>query len=287
MRVIYSLADVGDAYNAGRCWTGYLRRGGPALTVGQWADFSYAAGTPVANYYASAPLAAATLTGSEGIFHGPDVNSAGYSKFLHRITVLPPATSIGTAVFQVLDVVMYYPFIDGDGGAQSLTNGITIPRYSGAGCKIIAVGQGQGTANGTATVTYTNQDGTPNRSTGATVLCGTLAAGQLWSNTIEATALTDPSAPFLPMQRGDTGARSIESIDIPAGIGGIFALCIVKPLGLISVVESSVNPVEIDLIREAQRFSELKDGAYVSVIGRSSTSATPTTLHASLDFVWG
>jgi hypothetical protein len=288
MRVtIQSIADIGDAYDSGRFWSGYLRRSAPAQVAGQWTDLSYAAGTPVANYYASAPLTSAVIPGSEGIFAGPDVNASGFKKYLHKCLLLPPATSIGQATFQILDVVKYYPFVDGDGGIQGLTNTISTCRYNGVGCKIIAIGQGTGTANGTVICTYTNSAGTAERVTRETNLCGTLAAGTLWSNSIDATALAAPSAPFLELANGDAGVRSIESVNVVSGIGGIFALAIVKPLGVISYMEATTNPVEVDFMRERAQFPEIEDGAYVSMICRASGSALPTTLHAELNFIWG
>jgi len=283
---IASISDVGAAHDAGRFWTGYMRRGSPTQAVGGWADMSYGAGTPVANYYASAPGAAAVLSGNEGIYAGPPVNDAGYKKYLQKTTILPPATSIGQATLMTLDVVMFYPFIDGDGGYQELTNAVEIPRYSGEGCRIMAVGQGAGTAIGTMTITYTNSAGVAGRTSATTAICGTLAAGLLWSNDIGGTAMV-PSAPFVTLQRGDTGVRSIEAIDLPAGIGGIFALAIVKPLGVIPIMEATTNPHEIDYMRERMIFSGIEDGAYVSMICRATVAAAPTTMHAEHTFVWG
>lgn len=247
---------------------------------------SYGAGTPVANYYASAPGAAAVLSGTEGIYTGPPVNDAGYRKYLQKTTILPPATSIGQATLMTLDVVMFYPFVDGDGGYQTFTNGITIPRYDGDGCQIMAVGQGAGTSIGTATITYTNSEGVAGRTSQTTAVTGTLAAGLLWSNTIDATAMV-PSAPFFGLQNGDSGVRSIEAIDLPSAIGGIFALVIVKPLGVIPIMEATTNPHEIDYMRERMAFAEIEDGAYVSMISRATIAALPTTMLAEHTFVWG
>jgi hypothetical protein len=296
---IQSLADVADAHAAGRVWTGYMRRATPTQVAGSWVDMSYGAGIPAANYYASAPLTAASLSGlspqlpdttyditSEGIYPGSAVNEAGFKKYLQKTMIVPPATSIGQATLMNLDVVMFYPFVDGDGGVQAMTNVLTIPRYGGRGCQIMAVGQGVGVANGTAIITYTNSDGVAGRTTLETAVMGTLGAGVLWSNDIGGVNLVG-SAPFFGLQMGDRGVKSIESINVVSAIGGIFALAIVKPLGVIPIMEATVNPHEIDFVRERMQFHEIEDGAYVSMISRATIAAAPAVMQAEHTFVWG
>jgi hypothetical protein len=187
----------------------------------------------------------------------------------------------------MLDIIKFYPFVDGDGGQQDLVDALSTPRYLGRGCKIMAVGQGTGTANASdIQITYTNSDGVAGRMTPNQTLLGTLGAGLLWSNSIQGTALAY-NAPFMSLQAEDKGVRSIESINIPTAIGGIFALVVVKPLGMITIQESTVNPHEIDFVRERGQLHEIEDGAYVSMICMASTSASPTFLHAEHTFVWG
>lgn len=109
--MIETFAHARDAELEGRVWLGFLRRAGPAFVANSWHDLSYAAGNPVANYYASAPLVAAVLSGRDGIDTGP-APAAGMQKLLRVATLLPGATG-GVRTFWFLDYCLYYPFVDG------------------------------------------------------------------------------------------------------------------------------------------------------------------------------
>jgi hypothetical protein len=254
------------------------------MTTGVWTDMSYAAGIPVANYYASAPYVSATLSPTEGILHGSAVNPSGYRKYLHKVLMMPVA-AIGQASFLLHDIVMYYPFVDGDGGEQFMDNQISIPRYNGVGCKIMLVSQGAGVGNALNTVIdYTDTDGTPRTWTGFTANAN--SAGQLMSGANDGTeSAVQHGNPYIITQ-GANGVRSIDRITMNSGVGGIFAACIVKPLGQVSMQINETTPIEVDFMRDRLRMQEIEDGAYVHMIGRSSTTAAPATLHGQLDFIW-
>lgn len=288
--MITNVAGVADAYTAGRHWSGYLRRAGPTMTLGTWTDLSYAAGIPVANYYAATPVTSSQLSANDGIVHGPSVNSAGYSKFLHKALLIPPATSVGTVTAHIHDIVAFYPFVDGDGGSQDMINTLGTLRYDGGkDCKIMLVSQGAGVADAVdATITYTNTAGVQKTLT-AVYMKNTATAGQLLSP-IDATSMgvlnyNFPN-PYLSLSVGDTGINSIDNINFPTAVGGIFAACIVKPLGTISWQEL-LTPIEVDYQRDRLKMSEVEDGAYIHMIARGTVSAAPTTLHGEFTFVWG
>jgi len=287
--VIRNLGDVANAYTEGRSWSGFWRRGGPGMPNNAWTDMSYAPGIPVANYYAATPYLSSVLSPNDGILHGPSVNASGRSKYLHRAMLMPVA-AIGQAMFYIHDIVMYYPFVDGDGGDQPMDNQITIPRYDGAGCKIMLVSQGAGIGSAQDTrITYTNSDGVQKTWTGFTANAN--SAGLLISGANDG---AQPAVPTRPMGgpyilgQGDKGVKSIDSINMQSGVGGIFAACIVKPLGMISMQTNETTPIEIDFARDRATIgmTEVKDGAYINLIGRSSISATPATLHGQFDFIW-
>ena len=283
------LSDIADAYNAGRHWSGFFRRGGPAMTAGLWTDMSYAAGIPVANYYVAPALTATALNANEGIMHGPSVNAAGYKKYVHKLMLMPVA-ALGQAMFLLHDIVMVYAFVDGDGGDQPLDNTLSIPRYNGVGCNIMLVSQGAGIANAQDTIiTYTNSDGVQKTWTGFTANANT--AGQLISGpnngTQPAVAGAMHGNPYI-IGQGDRGVRSIDNINMLYGVGGIFAACIVKPLGMVSMQINETTPIEVDFAQDRLRMpmAEIADGAYIHLCGQSSSTATPATLHGQIDFIW-
>lgn len=283
--MIRSVAEAVSAERLGRTWSGFYRRGGPAMTANIWADLSYASGIPVANYYASTPLAAATLNGADGINVGPEP-AVGMSKYIRKALILPP-TVTGVLHFEFIDVVMYYPFLDGDGGSQSLVNTIQIPRYNGHGCRIMVVSQGIGTATVNCLITYTNSDGVSNRQVTCTLNLGS-NAGSLCSSRAPGISVSNPQGPFIQLCSECKGVRSIENIEYLAPGGGIQAFVIVKPLFNLNMFEATVAPVEIDFLADRTlKMPEVPNGTYLSSIARGTITQTPATIIGQVDTVWG
>jgi len=280
---INSYAEARDAHLAGRSWLGYFRRGGPAMTANVFADLSYAAGIPVANYYASTPMVSALL--DSGIDLGP-APAAGMNKYISRAMILPPV-ACGIMSFEFIDVVMYYPFVDGDGGSQDMTTTIMNPRYGGYDCKIMVVSQGVGTNDVDVRITYTNSDGVTGKQV-TTTLALAQAAGSLCSSFAPGTAKTYPTGPFVSLLPGDRGIKSIQNIEYLTAGGGIQAFVIVKPLFTATMFEASTAPIEIDFMADRSfKMPQIAQGAYVSAIARGTTSASPATIIAQIETVWG
>lgn len=200
-----------------------------ATVANDFVDYTYSAGNPPANFYASAPLTAATIETIRG-FHIPVRD-----QFLKSITVMSSAASATTTTSQnqrllLADYLLYYPFIDTDavGEQQDMVQSVTLPRYStGAGVQMMAVGQSAASTVGTFTVSYTNQDGTPGRTSQATYTKAIGGGGILVSSSTNATS---GSHPFIGLQAGDSGVRSVESVTFSAAGGGLMAIVLVRPL---------------------------------------------------------
>ena len=280
---IKSYAEARNAHLNGRSWLGYLRRGGPALTANVFADLSYAAGIPVANYYASTPMVSAVL--DKGIDIGPDP-APGMSKYISRVMILPPVAT-GILSFEFLDVLMYYPFVDGDGGSQDMVNTFAIPRFGGRGCRIMVVSQGVGVSDANVRITYTNSDGVSGRQVLATLALAN-SAGSLCSSFAPGSAKTYPVGPFVSLYPGDKGIRSIQNIEYLTSGGGIQAFVIVKPLFSVTMFEASAAPIEIDFMADRSfQLPQIANDAYLSAIVRGTTTGNPATIIAQIETIWG
>lgn len=278
--MIRTIADIKTAIDEGRTWYGMYRRAGPAMAVGIFSDLSYAAGIPVANYYASTPLVSAVL--DNGIDIGPPP-AAGLSKYLYRVTMLP-STAVGIAAWEALDLCLYYPFVDGDGGLQEMINTVPIPRHDGLGCRIMVVSQGVGVATVNAIVTYTNSDGVSGRQVTVTLNLAA-PAGQLCSSF--AGSAQYPMGAYLPLCPGCKGVRSIQTIEYLGGGGGIAAFVIVKPLANFGMFEATVAPVEVDFSADrSMKLPILPDGTILHLIARGTTAASPLFTGA-FQTIWG
>jgi hypothetical protein len=225
-----AISEIPAADDAGRTWTTSFRKAvaSAASVTNGWLDYSYFAGSPPANFYASTPLVAAELDAARGIYL-PLV--APYTQHLNNLRLMTSASSAtstnnGRQELALCDYLMYYPFIDTDavGEQQDLDNTLTLPRY-GAG-QVVAVAQSASSAIGQFTMTYTNQDGVGGRVSQNTYTFIVAGGGQV----VNASGAGASYNPFVYLQAGDTGVRSIESVTFTAAGGGLMALVIVKPL---------------------------------------------------------
>lgn len=170
-----NVAAYAAAEAAGRTHFCSLRKVPSQASVsGNWVDLSMAAGNPRPQYYASAPLEAATLDGFDGLFHG-DAKSPASKHLTHMGLMTPTAALVGR--YSLLDYLLYYPFIDGDSlDEQTLDNTVTLPRYAdGDGVMVMAVASAPTTGGGVFTFNYTEQSGAPQ--TSPAISCNTTACG--------------------------------------------------------------------------------------------------------------
>lgn len=256
---------VQDAYAKGRTHQGCFRKQAPAFTANNWIDFSYSAGTPIANYYASTPLAFATLNPNEGIFRG-----SGVDKYLQKVMLQDNSANL--ASYMVLDYVSYVPFIDFDSTDEQIFTQLSSPRIEDGMVAMLVI-QGTGTTNGGLVMNYTNQDGVSGK-TALTTVNSALNAGTL--------GIKD-QRPFLQLAQGDSSIRSIESVTMLTPIGGIGAIVLVKPLNSFTKYENA--PIEVDFISDTNDIQKIDKSAYVHMIAKCPVSNTPIT-QAIFNFIW-
>lgn len=203
-----------------------------ATVANDFVDYTYFAGNPPANFYASAPLVAALVEDIRG-FNVPNVSPM--KQFVKSITVMSAASSATATSNQnqrmmLCDYLLYYPFVDTDavGEQQDMVQTVSLPRYTdGKGVMMMAVAQSAASTVGTFTVSYTNQDGTAGRTSAVTYTKAVAGGGALVSSTTNAVS---GSQPFIQLQAGDSGVRSVESVTFSAAGGGLMAIVLVKPL---------------------------------------------------------
>lgn len=294
--------NVGEFANAdilGQCWQTQFRKlvASAASPTSGFIDYLYYSGSPAANFYASAPYVSAVVEANKGIYV-PSVAPA--TQHLKGLTVMSNAASATTTSNQrqrliVADYLMYYPFIDTDavGEEQLLENTITLPRY-GSG-KVIAVSQSAASAVGQFTMTYTNQDGVAGRvSQNTFTIAGLTGGGQVATTTLSANGYH----PYINLQAGDYGVKSIESCTFTAAGGGLFALVIVKPLftHIVSQECRRTTSGNLESYGSADRYDalihkagspQIKDGAVLGIFGQGyAGSLASSALVGILETHW-
>lgn len=294
-------AWVDAATDNGKNWLACFRKVPPSATTiaGQWFDYSTAAGFPVPNYYASTPGISATIEGAKGIWL-PTV--APERQYVRRMVTMTGAASVtGTTnqnqTYILLDYLLYYPFFDLDaaGDEQLCDNKVSLPRYStGDGVKMMLVAQAPTIGGGNLTVRYTNQDGTQDRVTQVQYCAAAQPSGALVQSAHAAAGVQ----PFVTLQAGDTGVRSVQSLTVGVANGGLCAIVLVKPLmwaynreecrrPTSSPTESYGDAAEIERIRSQAGAPQILDGAYLSFIGRGAAgSLASSQLVGTIETVW-
>jgi hypothetical protein len=181
--------------------------------------------------------------------------------------------------------LLYYPSIDDSVlDPQVLDNTVTLPRYTdGKGVQVIAVTVAGRTGGQDFYFTYTNSDGVPGR-TSQTVRQNTISAiGTVATSSLSTLAMS--GNPFIGLQSGDTGVRSIESVTMLGVDVGLFSLILVKPLARTQIREQTA-PVEKDYLIEASDVPEIKDDAYLSWLTCPQGSLNGVTLFGDAQVIF-
>jgi hypothetical protein len=90
---------------------------------------------------------------------------------------------------------------------------------------------------------------------------------------------------FLPLASGDTGIRSIVSIQNLAAHGGLGTLVLVKELAELSIFEASV-PFEVNFLTNHPAPPRIYDGAYLGFVGLPTSTIAGAIYTGRLTFVW-
>ena len=109
-----NVGEYAAADDAGQVWLSSFRKAvaSAATTTNAWLDYSYFAGAPAANFYASAPLTAALVEADKGIYTGGNVSPM--SKHLKNVMLMVSAASAtstaeGRQQVAICDYLLYYP----------------------------------------------------------------------------------------------------------------------------------------------------------------------------------
>ena len=256
-------------------------------TAGIWFDLANASGMPPAKqWFDAAPLTATQIKQStdRGIYHGPNVSPA--QKHLRKTIVMGNVATPMPMAMMLCDYLLYYPTIDDSETAlQEMNNTVTLPRYTdGKGVQMMAVTTGARTGGQTFTVTYTNSDGVAGRVTPLMAQNISSILGTVTTSTLTATNLCT-GGPFITLQAGDSGVRSVESVQMNGADTGFFTIVLVKPL--IETFLREINaPVEIDHLIHHGQLPQIYDDAFLGYLCLPNGTLVGSTLLGTLKTVW-
>lgn len=253
---------------------------------GIWFDLSMSPGNPPAQYYFGTPLTAVALKRSTdgGLDHGPDVNSAGYKKYLHRFNIQSTVSTVAPLTVEVLDYLAFYAGIGMDAGIQTLSTGISIPRYpSGAGVQMMVIEQFPYVGSADIQVTYKNSEGVSGKTTPVVRLNTQVVSGTIASS---APRTSGVSGRFLPLAQGDSGVQYPESIEIfGAGDVGVLTIVLVKPLQTYGITEVG-SPSWFNSILDFAFMPEILDDAYLNMIVLPIGTLAGSAIQGEISTFW-
>ena len=283
-----SVREVADAVEQGRHHTQHFFRTGVPGSFGVtnlFGDGSQGtSGPPVYNAYIGNALEATQLVGqrNQGIYTGPTLPTQ--ERYLLSVSLTQAGATGFFPALYFLDYLMFYPYIDCDStDLQAFDNPVSLPRYTdGEGVRMTAFSQTPAAGLGTTmTVEYTNQDGVaksvraPMRTSGT---IGVTASGQ--------NVAVSGMGPFFPLANGDRGVRSVQSVQLDAGVGGFAVVVLVKPLFTLALNEIG-STVEKNFLREQAALPRIYEGAYLNYIFNLAVNTSANgPLIGQAQFVW-
>lgn len=233
-----------------------------------------------------------TITGTQyggGIYHGGNVSTS--IKSLTTMSFFSAAATTAPAVAMLVDQLAFYPIFPMTvTGSQSFTGQAAWPRYAdGKGVRAYftpSVVLGAGTP--TVQLGYTNTTPTAGRLTPAgpslPIINTTAPVGQIaYSGTG-----VGKFGPFFPLQSGDAGIKSVETINFSAtSTSGCGNLVICKPLAIIPFTTVGVAG-ERDFLNMLPSFPRIYDGANLTLLIYAG-AAIPinSAFYGHIDTVWG
>lgn len=291
-----NIAEYANADESGRHWFTQFRKAvtSTATITGSYVDYTYFAGSPLANFYASTPLEAAHVDETRGIY----VPSVAGTQVLKNITAMTAAsgatsTSNQNQTATLADYLLYYPFIDTDStDQQDMTQAVEIPRYTSG--QVMAIAQSASSAIGQFTFSYTNQDGVSGR-TSPNIFTQIVAGG---GQSLTAHISAGGFHPFLPLQAGDSGVKSIQSVTFTVTGGGLMALVIVAPLRTFHLasecrrtttgnLESYGAAASCDSLIHEPKTPIIKNGAVLGITAKGvGGSLASSTLVGYIETLW-
>lgn len=265
----------------------FVKNVNQVTTAGIWFDLSGSAGNPKAKqWFDAAPLTAQQIKQSTdgGLFHGGNVTPD--TKYLRFMRVACASATPLPMSLMLCDYLLYYPTVeDGTTDPQEMTNTLTLPRYTdGANVQMMAVNISTRTGGSLFNVTYTNQDGVAGRVTPNVAQTNVAAPGSIITSSTA--TVSTVAGPFMPLQDGDTGVRSIEYVTMLTPDTGFFAMVLVRPLASL-MIRGIDAPYDKDFLLMSSEMPQVQDDAFLSLLVMPNGSLTGLAVRGTVKTIWG
>ena len=163
-----------------------------------------------------------------GIQHSGNVSPD--TKHIMNVSAITAVATGVPAQLMLVDLQGYYPGINMNvATSQTLVGTPTLRYANGAGVRAYLVtNTTTGATAHNLSVSYTNQAGTSGRTLPVAVSC---TASSIAPHISHSGTAANNYGPFLPLDSGDTGIRSVQSVQLSAASGaGTASLVLARPL---------------------------------------------------------
>lgn len=277
MAVLNRVKGIVDSIESGKVNTSSFRKSSTQATVaGTWCDLSMSSGNPVPNFYSGTELSANLFNSSKGF-------QIGSGNYLFDVLTYPLGANAAPITLTLCDYLLFYPQIDMDSvDLQVMDNSTPLPRYSdGEGVRIFLVAQYPYLGGATFSVSYTNSQGVAGRTTGTITSNSTTFIASI----VNGASVSNSVGPFLPLQSGDTGVRSVESIQFNSPNGGLAALVLCKPL-YTTMIRELTAPYESNCLKDSGLLPEIKPGAYLNMLALPNANISGVPIQGHITTIW-
>ena len=199
-------------------------------------------------------------------------------------------TAVATGVpaqLMLVDLQGYYPGINMNvATSQTLVGTPTLRYANGAGVRAYLVtNTTTGATAHNLSVSYTNQAGTSGRTLPVAVSC---TASSIAPHISHSGTAANNYGPFLPLDSGDTGIRSVQSVQLSAASGaGTASLVLARPLLTLPLTAAGVAS-ERDLLNQLPSLPKIEDGAcLVWLYFSGAATAASTNFYGAIEVAWG
>jgi len=159
-----------------------------------------------------------------------------------------------------------------------------LPRYTdGKGVQMIAVTTGARVGGQTFTVSYTNSDGVAGRTSGLLLQNTSSVLGTVTNSAL--TVGQNTAGPYISLQTGDTGVRSVESVTMNGVDTGFFTIVLVKPIAE-TQIKGIDSPVEKDFLLHSLELPRIYDDAFLGFLGLPNGTLATAVITGELKVIW-
>jgi hypothetical protein len=244
------------------------------------------------NVNISQTVTAQTITGTaytNGLYTGGNVSPL--IKNILNVSAYSAASSAVPGVLMLVDqVAMFTVSSVTTTGPQSFTGTQTLPRYvTGAGLQAFIVPSVvMGSGSPTIRLNYTNAAGVSGRLTPASPVLPTSNSTNPVGEIIYSGTGGGKYGPFMPLAAGDTGIRSIETINLSAThTSGALVVVLCKPIFTLPLTTLGVAS-ERDLVNQLPSMPRIFDGANLQWLYYAGASVpVNSAYYGNLDVAWG